>query len=101
MSTDIEQLAADIPIVGDRMLLEVVNGITIGTSMGARNSGFFGRLVAEQPPPPAGHGRGPGRTGRRTARPDDLDDGVVVQGHREQSRAGTGAQARQADDRGA
>lgn len=46
MSTDIEQLVADIPIVGDRMLLEVVNGITIGTSMGARNSGFFRRLVA-------------------------------------------------------
>jgi hypothetical protein len=45
MSSDIEQLAADIPIVDDRMLLEVVNGITIGRSMGARNNGFFGRLA--------------------------------------------------------
>jgi hypothetical protein len=46
VDSDINALFADVPIANGRMLLEVVNGITVGRSMGGRRNGFFTGLLA-------------------------------------------------------
>jgi len=42
----LRSLAADVPLIDDRLLLEVVNGVTLARSFGARRQGFFARFGA-------------------------------------------------------